>query len=197
MRFLLILLCSPLFVFSQKGNFNSKLKKDGASVILRTDILPILNTVLEKKTFQLGLSSEFCFNTCYTMLINVNMENSGDGEYRLKVMEPGTEIRGYLEMNEQAFLHLGLYSFLEFSKIKIDRWIYEREYLDYNRYYFKSGVSGGFRVLLSQKAELDIASYLGYAKRYAMSLKRHENLYPTEKTDQIDLRILLSLGYRL
>ncbi len=125
------------------------------------------------------------------------MENSGDGEYRLKVMEPGTEIRGYLEMNEQAFLHLGLYSFLEFSKIKIDRWIYEREYLDYNRYYFKSGVSGGFRVLLSQKAELDIASYLGYAKRYAMSLKRHENLYPTEKTDQIDLRILLSLGYRL
>ncbi len=197
MRLLLILLFSPIIAFSQTNRRYGSDKRVKTSIILRTDVLPLMNTILEKNKVDLGLSSEFCFNTCYSILLNLNIENTGDKNYRQKILEPGTEIRWYLEMNEQAFFHLGIYSFLEFSDIKINKTSSTPQYLYYNQYFAKFGMSGGFRVLLSKKIEMDIASYLGYAKRYAMRVKEYKNLYPQEKSGQFDLRILLSLGYRI
>lgn len=197
MRILLILIFSPLLAFSQNHRHYGYEKGAKAAVILRTDILTLMNTVLEKNKVDLGLSAEFCFNTCHSILLNLNFENTGKNNYRNQMLEPGAEIRWYLEMNEQAFFHLGIYSFLEFSNTKINKTAYTPQYLNYNQYFAKCGVSGGIRALLAKKIEMDIATYIGYAMPYAMTVKEYKNLYPQEKSAQLDLRILLCLGYRI
>ena len=174
-----------------------KAKEHPFKMILRTDVLPVMNTLLENNGLEGSLSAEVCFGKCYSLILNCNAERYGVNLLVTKKIEPGAEIRWYFEASKEASLHLGLYSFFEFSSSKIDKRKSENQYLYYRESYFESGLSGGCCVALTKRIQVDISSYIGWFNRYHINVKEQLNRSPTTRQGVLNVRIVLGVGVLL
>jgi hypothetical protein len=199
-----LILVTTVIVYGQNESLTdtlpasvSNVKENRIKMILRTDVLPLMNTLLEENSLEGSVSAELCFGKCYSLILNCNAERYGVNLHVTKKIEPGAEIRWYFEASKEANLHVGLYSFFEFSSNKIDKRKSENQYLYYRESYFESGISGGCCVALTKRIQVDIASYIGGFNRYHINVKEQLNRSPAQRQGALNVRIVLGLGVLL
>lgn len=109
--------------------------------------------------------------------------------------EPGAEIRWYIESSEIAFLHLGLYSFINYENKNYKIEVAETSYQHRKAIILENGLAGGYRILMGKNIELDILTYLGYVYRNNSLQSGNVDSSWDNNYNSINARVLLCLGY--
>ena len=156
-----------------------------------------MNTLLEEDIIVGSLSAEICYGKCYSLLINCNGEINGKYLDIKKKLEPGVEIRWYIEASPEANLHIGLYSYSEFSSRKIDKLRSENQYIHYRESVFESGISAGCSAALGKRFQVDVTTYMGAFNRYHLKVEEQLNRNPGKREGVLNVRIVLGIGFLL
>jgi len=179
-----------------KNNFqkrSGKISHNG--YILKTDLIPVFNSIPEKNEIQLNLGLEACFKKCYSLQANFNYDKYKTKNVNSRSLEPGLEIRWYTETSDISFFHLGLYSFYKFREYENVRELPDKKLIHYKENFLENGIAGGFRIICIGKLEMDIATYIGYLGRTYYHLIQSEKFIPTKSPAEISSRITLSAAF--
>ncbi len=197
---ILFLTVSLFVIKSGTANAKNNFQKHSGIIsqngyILKTDLIPLFNTILEKNEIQFNLGLEACFNKCYSLQTNFNYDKYKTKNVNSRSLEPGLEIRWYTETSDITFFHLGLYSFYKFREYENIRELPDKKLIHYKENFLENGIAGGFRIICIGKLEMDIATYIGYVDRTYYHLIQSEKFTPTESPAEISSRITLSAAF--
>ncbi|HNS12239.1 MAG TPA: DUF3575 domain-containing protein [Bacteroidia bacterium] len=182
-------------VYSKSKFNNRKGTESHSGYILKSDLIPAFNSILEKSSTQFNFGLEACFKKCYSIQGNFNYDRYKTKNESSRSYEPGIELRWYIESGEMHFFHFGLFTFYKFSESFLVKEWPDTKLKHYKENLLENGIAGGFRLICIGKLEMDISTYIGYSMQTYYHAARNENFYAADRKPEVSTRITFAAAY--
>jgi hypothetical protein len=178
--------------FSQR----SHVRPEGFS--LKTDVLALFNSAVEKGTRAYQVSGEFYFNEAYSL--NLEFGEKGESIRGLSRKEKmvGSSWRWYFKQDDCSCssFFTGCY----FNAVHLEQFV-DQQYLhntavSYNRTSLEAGLCGGYQALFSEHFVIDPSVRIGMEFYHHISSTDEISYYSDTQDVGILLQVLLGVGYR-
>ncbi|HKR04747.1 MAG TPA: DUF3575 domain-containing protein [Bacteroidia bacterium] len=179
-----------------KNRHSSRFRIEGIAV--KTDVLSLLNTAINKGSKSYSLSGEIYFNNEYSFTIDLGAETETRPGWKRTGRRYGSQFRWYFKQDDchcSAFFAAGYFSFVN-NRQSVDHNLPHNNANSYNKSSSEAGLSGGFQAILGMHFVIDPAVQIGM--EFPRDIHNTESMkYPADDKDNLLLvRISLGIGYR-
>jgi hypothetical protein len=181
---LILILLTPFASSAQTDSLDadSSASKKHICFSIKTDLLPLMNTLTEKGFTDYSICTAASFNRQYGLQLRFSYFNN-EGNLATTI---DMQYVYFVKMYEHAMLNAG--AFCGFSDRK-----YSDEYLHYTDRYMQFGVSGGGNIRFTEHWHLSLSLLIGVQN---MLWRKTEKGFSRNEARSMYSKVLLELGYR-
>jgi len=183
----------PSAGFSQNRH-RKNFRIEGFSV--KTDVLTLFSSILDKASERATLSGEMYFNEEYSLSVDLGVEAASQPGWKRLEKNIGSQFRWYFWQDDCncSALFVGSYFIASTLRESVDEKLLLNNGVSYTTSTLEGGLTGGFQALLARHFVIDPSVQMGM--KLPHEIHYEESSRPNEKDEGLLLRIALGVGYR-
>jgi hypothetical protein len=193
--FLTVTLFISSTVFSQTRH-RRYFRIEGYSV--KTDVLSLFGSVLDKESKSGYLSGEMYFNDEYSFSVHLGAESESRPGVKYIEKRIGSQLRWYFWQDDCSCsaLFVGSYFSASNGRQSVDQKLLNNNAISYTTSTLEAGFSGGYQALIARHFVLDPAVQIGMKFPHRIHNTETLSSIRSVKDKGLLLRITLGIGYR-
>ncbi|MEP7168797.1 MAG: DUF3575 domain-containing protein [Bacteroidota bacterium] len=190
----ILLISSPGY---PKSRHSGPLRVEGFTI--KTDVLSLFSSVINKGSKSYYLSGEIYFNKEYSFNVDLGAETETHPGWKRTGKRFGSQFRWYFKQDDcncSAFFVGGYFNFVNVRQ-SVDHNLLNNNTASYNISSSEGGISGGFQAILAMHFVIDPAVQIGMEfPSDNHNTESKINLTNNDKDNVLLVRISLGIGYR-
>lgn len=163
---------------------------------VRTDLLQLLNSAIQKNNFGIEMSAEWRPHSSHSIQMDFNIQQLTESNYSSKDKFAALEFHFFPCPKSDPGPFIGTYVKYEMKRTLVDRLQTDSIFLHYGTNNFEAGLCIGYEGSLKGHWILNPCFYIGYTEYYNRKLYANLNAWPMWDVPGVNVQVVLGIGYR-